>query len=59
MSATTDKTKGAVKQKVGEMTRDRDLANEGRMDLIKGDLQEMAQKGIDLIEHALGNKKTP
>lgn len=59
MGATTDRTKGGVKEKIGEATGDDELKSEGRLDLIKGDLQKLAEDGMTLVEHALGTKSTP
>jgi uncharacterized protein YjbJ (UPF0337 family) len=44
MSDKADRAKGHVKEKAGQATGDRDLAESGRRDQMKGDLKKSGKK---------------
>ena len=44
MGDKTDRTKGTLKEKTGELTGNRKLAEEGRRDQIKGDVKQSGEK---------------
>ncbi|HET9548057.1 MAG TPA: CsbD family protein [Desertimonas sp.] len=52
MSADSDKVKGHVKQAVGELTDDKDLENEGKVDELAG----KAKDAVDTVKDKLTGK---
>jgi uncharacterized protein YjbJ (UPF0337 family) len=60
MSPNTDDLKGRAKEAVGDLTDDRDLKNEGKMDRASGkakdivdDLKDKAEDAIDAVKDKL------
>lgn len=52
MSADSDKVKGHVKQAVGELTDDKDLEHEGKVDELAG----KAKDAVDTVKDKLTGK---
>lgn len=53
MDAAMDKAKGKVKEGVGKMTDNERLVAEGKVDQVKGDVKQAAEKGKDAAKDAL------
>ena len=53
MSANADKAKGRVKQAAGELTDDKDLEREGKVDELAGKVKE----GVDKVRDKLTGDK--
>jgi uncharacterized protein YjbJ (UPF0337 family) len=53
IDSTIDHAKGAVKEKAGALTGDRDLENEGRADRAKADVKDAANAMKDGAEKAV------
>jgi uncharacterized protein YjbJ (UPF0337 family) len=49
MSADSDKAKGHVKQAVGDLTDDKDLEREGKVDELAGKAKETVDKAKDAL----------
>ena len=49
MSGDTDKVKGHVKQAVGELTDDKDLETEGKVDELAGKAKDVVDKAKDKL----------
>ncbi len=49
MSGNTDKVKGHVKQAVGELTDDKDLESEGKVDELAGKAKDVVDKAKDKL----------
>ena len=49
MSADSDKAKGHVKQAVGDLTDDKDLEREGKVDELAGKAKEAVDKAKDAL----------
>jgi uncharacterized protein YjbJ (UPF0337 family) len=47
MGSKADRTKGKVKEATGKVTRNRELAEKGRREQIKGDVKAGAKKAKD------------
>ncbi|RAS95881.1 hypothetical protein A6E21_07985 [Bacillus cereus] len=52
-----EKTKGQVKEGIGEVTEDRKLKNEGKWDKTKGTIKEKVGKAKQKISDGLDNKE--
>ncbi len=52
-----EKTKGQVKEGIGEVTEDRKLKNEGKWDKTKGTIKEKVGKVKQKISDGLDNKE--
>ena len=52
-----DKAKGAIKEKVGRMTGDRDMEAEGKIDKAEGHVRSGIGHAKDAAREILGNKK--
>jgi uncharacterized protein YjbJ (UPF0337 family) len=52
MDKDLDQAKGRVKQAAGDLTDDRDLKREGKVDEMAGRAKEAANKGIDKVKGA-------
>jgi uncharacterized protein YjbJ (UPF0337 family) len=48
-----DTTKGRVKEAAGDITGDRDLKNEGKVDQASGSIKEKAGEAVDKVKDAL------
>ena len=48
-----DKTKGRVKEAAGDLTGDRELKNEGKVDQAAGGLKEKTGEAVDKVKDAL------
>ena len=48
-----DKTKGRVKEAAGDLSGDRDLEREGKVDRAAGEVKEKAGKVVDRVKDAL------
>jgi uncharacterized protein YjbJ (UPF0337 family) len=53
MGSKTDDTKGRIKEAAGDLTGNRDLKREGKMDRAGAKLKEGANKGVDKVKDAL------
>jgi uncharacterized protein YjbJ (UPF0337 family) len=51
MSGATDKSKGRVKQAVGDLTGDKELHREGKVDELAGKAKDLVDKVKDKITH--------
>jgi uncharacterized protein YjbJ (UPF0337 family) len=51
------KTTGTVKEKAGQMTGDRDLEAEGKVDKGEGRVRSAIGKGKEAVRELVGNKK--
>ena len=49
MSGETDKAKGRVKQAVGDLTDDKDMKREGKVDEVAGKVKEGVEKVKDKL----------
>jgi uncharacterized protein YjbJ (UPF0337 family) len=49
MSSNTDKAKGHVKQAVGELTDDKELEQEGKVDELAGKAKDVVDKAKDKL----------
>lgn len=52
--ANTDDAKGRVKEAAGDLTNDKDLENEGKVDQGKGKVKDTVDKAGDKIKGAFG-----
>lgn len=53
MGGTTDQAKGRVKQAAGDLTDDKDLKNEGKLDETTGKLKDAVSDAKDKVEDAV------
>lgn len=51
--ANLDNAKGRVKEATGDLTGDKDLQNEGKVDQVAGDVKEKAGDAVDKIKDVL------
>ena len=51
--ASTDEVKGKVKQAAGDLTGDKDLKNEGKVDEGAGKIKEAAGDAVDKVKDVL------
>ena len=58
MGDRTDDLKGTAKEKVGQLTDDRDLEAEGKRDKAKGDVKGGVDKAADAVKDGV-DKVTP
>ncbi len=58
MSGQTDKLKGKIKTKVGKVTGNKRLENEGRIDEGKGNAKDWIDKSGAALKEALPKNKT-
>lgn len=58
MGDRTDDLKGTAKEKVGQLTDDRDLEAEGKRDKAKGDVKGGVDKAADAVKDGV-DKITP
>lgn len=54
MSTNPDDAKGRVKEAAGDLTGDRDLQNEGKVDQATGKVKETLDKAAEKVKHAVG-----
>lgn len=57
MPENIDDAKGQVKEKVGEVTDDKDLENEGKVDQATGHVKEAAEDAADTAKDAADSVK--
>ncbi len=57
MSGKTDDMKGRVKEAVGDLTGDKDLQREGKVDQAAGKIKDKAQDAKDLVEDKVDDVK--
>lgn len=57
MSGTTDKAKGRVKKAAGELTDDKDLKREGKLDELAGKAKDTAKDAVDKAKDAVDSVK--
>ena len=48
-----DKAKGKIKEAAGELTDDKDLEREGKVDQMAGDIKEKTSDVVDRVKDAL------
>jgi uncharacterized protein YjbJ (UPF0337 family) len=53
MSGTTDDAKGRVKEAAGDLTGDKDLKNEGKVDRGTGKVKDVADGAADKVKDVL------
>ena len=56
MAGEADKTKGAVKKAIGELTDNEDLKREGEIDEASGKIKEVTEKVADQARDAIHKK---
>jgi len=49
-SGTVDKIKGRVKEAAVDLTRNRRLKNEGRMDQVVGKVKKTVERAVDVVK---------
>ena len=57
MSGKTDDMKGRVKEAVGDLTGDKDLQREGKVDQAAGKIKDKAKDATDLVEDKVDDVK--
>ncbi|MDP9343175.1 MAG: CsbD family protein [Actinomycetota bacterium] len=58
MGAKADETKGRIKEAAGDLTGDKDLKREGKIDRASGKVKEKVDKSIDKVKDVVkGDKK--
>jgi uncharacterized protein YjbJ (UPF0337 family) len=60
MGGTVDKAKGRVKEAAGDLTDDKQLKREGKLDRMAGNVKDAVEGAIDTVKDALtgtGSKK--
>jgi uncharacterized protein YjbJ (UPF0337 family) len=57
VSGTADRTKGRVKEAVGDLTDDDDLKREGKTDEMVGKAKDASQKAKDKFDEAVDSVK--
>jgi uncharacterized protein YjbJ (UPF0337 family) len=53
MSGTVDKGKGRIKQAVGDLTDDKSLKNEGKIDESSGKIKDTVDDAVDKVKDKL------
>ena len=53
MGDDVDKAKGRVKEAAGDLTGDRDLENEGKVDQASGDIKDKLGDAVDKVKDTL------
>lgn len=53
MDAAMDKAKGKIKEGVGKLSDNDQMVAEGKVDQVKGDMKQAAEKGKDAARDAL------
>ena len=57
MSGTTDDLKGRVKEATGDLTGDKDLQREGKVDQAVGAVKDKAEDAKDWVENTIDKAK--
>ncbi len=57
MCGTTDDLKGRVKEATGDLTGDKDLQREGKVDQAVGAVKDKAEDAKDWVEHTIDKAK--
>jgi uncharacterized protein YjbJ (UPF0337 family) len=57
MSSRTDKLKGHAKETVGNLTGDKDLESEGKVDRVAGEVKEKLADATGKVEDAIDKAK--
>jgi uncharacterized protein YjbJ (UPF0337 family) len=55
MGGTFDEMKGRAKEAAGDLTDDKDLKNEGKVDRAEGSVKDAADKVGDKVKDAIGS----
>jgi len=57
MGSNIDETKGRVKEAVGDLTDDKDMKREGKMDRLGADIKDKAEDAKDAVGDLVDNVK--